>query len=79
MVEHTMDVVGWLRKQLEETQPDLLRAMVKEQVGLIEYARVIDGMIDYRTGELERSHRLITAAIIVVILPLENLPVNGLP
>ncbi len=30
MVEHTMDVSGWLRKQLEEAQPDLLRAMVKE-------------------------------------------------
>lgn len=30
MVEHTMDVSVWLRKQLEETSPDLLRAMVKE-------------------------------------------------
>ena len=30
MVEHTMDVTDWLRKQLEETSPDLLRAMVKE-------------------------------------------------
>ena len=30
MVEHTMDVSGWLRKQLEEASPDLLRAMVKE-------------------------------------------------
>ena len=30
MVEHTMDVAGWLRKQLEEAHPDLLRAMVKE-------------------------------------------------
>jgi putative transposase len=30
VVEHTMDVTGWLRKQLEEAQPDLLRAMVKE-------------------------------------------------
>ncbi len=29
MVEHTMDVSSWLRKQLEETSPDLLRAMVK--------------------------------------------------
>ena len=25
-----MDVSVWLRKQLEETSPDLLRAMVKE-------------------------------------------------
>jgi putative transposase len=30
VVEHTMDVTGWLRKQLEEASPDLLRAMVKE-------------------------------------------------
>ena len=30
MVEHTMDVSGWLRKQLEKAHPDLLRAMVKE-------------------------------------------------
>ena len=30
VVEHTMDVHGWLRKQLEETSSDLLRAMVKE-------------------------------------------------
>jgi putative transposase len=30
VVEHTMDVQGWLRKQLEAVSPDLLRAMVKE-------------------------------------------------
>jgi putative transposase len=30
VVEHTMDVQGWLREQLEEAHPDLLRAMVKE-------------------------------------------------
>ena len=30
MVEHTMDVSAWLRKQLEETSPDLLRVMVKD-------------------------------------------------
>ena len=30
MVEHTMDVSGWLRKQLEEASPGRLRAMVKE-------------------------------------------------
>src|SRR6266496_1593469 len=30
VVEHTMDVSGWLRKQLEEASPDLLRGMVKE-------------------------------------------------
>jgi hypothetical protein len=25
-----MDVAGWLRKQLEDASPDLLRAMVKD-------------------------------------------------
>ena len=30
MVETTMDVSGWLRKQLEDASPDLLRAMVKD-------------------------------------------------
>jgi putative transposase len=30
VVEHTMDVQGWLRKQLEEAHPDLLRVMVKD-------------------------------------------------
>jgi putative transposase len=30
VVEHTMDVQGWLRKRLEETSPDLLRVMVKD-------------------------------------------------
>jgi hypothetical protein len=30
VVEHTMDMSGWLRKQLEDAHPDLLRAMVKE-------------------------------------------------
>ena len=30
MVDYTMDVSDWLRKQLEEASPDLLRAMVKD-------------------------------------------------
>ena len=30
MVEHTMDVSSWLRKQLEEADLDLLRVMVKD-------------------------------------------------
>jgi putative transposase len=30
VVEHTMDVSGWLRKQLEQASPDLLRAMVRD-------------------------------------------------
>ena len=30
MVEHVMDVQGWLREQLEQASPDPLRAMVKD-------------------------------------------------
>ena len=30
MVETTMDVSGWLRKQLEDASPDLLRAMARD-------------------------------------------------
>ena len=30
MVEHMMDVRGWLREQLEGANPDLLRATVKD-------------------------------------------------
>jgi hypothetical protein len=30
VVEHTIDVSVWLGKQLEETSPDLLGAMVKD-------------------------------------------------
>jgi putative transposase len=30
VVEHTMEVSGWLRKQLEEASPDLLRVMVRD-------------------------------------------------
>ena len=30
MVEPTMDITSWLRKQLEEASPDLLRAMVQD-------------------------------------------------
>jgi putative transposase len=30
VVETTMDVTGWLRKQLEDASPDLLRAMVRD-------------------------------------------------
>jgi tRNA(Arg) A34 adenosine deaminase TadA len=30
VVEQTMDVAGWVRKQLEDAHPDLLRAMVQE-------------------------------------------------
>ena len=30
MVEPTMDITSWLRKQLEQASPDLLRAMVQD-------------------------------------------------
>ena len=30
MVEPTMDISGWLRKQLEQASPDLLRVMVQD-------------------------------------------------
>ena len=40
MVEHTMDVTGWLRKQLEEASPDLLRAMVQEMAEALMGAEV---------------------------------------
>ena len=43
MVEHTMDVQGWLRKQLEQASPDLLRAMVKEFAEALMSAEV-DGL-----------------------------------
>ncbi len=32
MVEPTMDITSWLRKQLEQASPDLLRAMVQDFV-----------------------------------------------
>ena len=40
MVEHTMDVTGWLRKQLEQASPDLLRAMVQEMAEALMGAEV---------------------------------------
>ncbi len=33
MVEHTIDVSGWLRKQLEDAPPDLLRAVPELREG----------------------------------------------
>src|SRR5205823_616539 len=40
VVEHTMDVSGWLRKQLEQTSRDLLRAMVQEMAEALMGAEV---------------------------------------
>jgi hypothetical protein len=30
VVETTMEITGWLRKQLDSASPDLLRAMVQD-------------------------------------------------
>ena len=54
MVEHTMEVSGWLRKQLEQASPDLLRAMVQvlnlivnfEEVRSIPFRRAMAGTKD---------------------------------
>ena len=40
MVKKSMDVLAWLRKQLEEADPDLLRAMVNEFVAALMGAEV---------------------------------------
>jgi len=50
VVEHTMDVSGWLRKQLEQTSPDLLRAMVQEMAEALMGAEV-DALCGARYGE----------------------------
>jgi putative transposase len=52
VVEQTMDVSGWLRKQLEEAHPDLLRAMVK---GMAEALMSADADAVCGAGYGERS------------------------
>ncbi len=58
MVEHTMDVTGWLRKQLEAASPDLLRAMVKDMAEALMGAEadVVCGA-SYGERSLERVNR----------------------
>lgn len=58
MVETTMDVSGWLRKQLEEASPDLLRAMVKDFAEALMGAEA-DALCGAAYGEstLERVNR----------------------
>jgi len=58
VVEHTMDVSGWLRKQLEEASPDLLRAMVQDFAEALMGAEV-DALCGAPYGERspERSNR----------------------
>src|SRR5437870_4510809 len=53
-----MDVSGWLRKQLEQTSPDLLRAMVQEMAETLMGAEV-DALCGAPDGERspERSNR----------------------
>jgi len=53
-----MDVSGWLRKQLEEAHPDLLRAMVKEMAEALMSADadVVCGA-GYGERSLERVNR----------------------
>jgi putative transposase len=50
VVEHTMDVSGWLRKQLEQASPDLLRAMVQEMAEALMGAEA-DGLCGAAYGE----------------------------
>src|SRR5256885_8615705 len=45
-----MDVSGWLRKQLEQRSPDLLRAMVQEMAEALMGAEV-DALCGARYGE----------------------------
>ena len=58
MVESTMDVSVWLRKQLEQASPDLLRAMVKDMAEALMGAEAdaICGA-DYGERSLERVNR----------------------
>ena len=50
MVEHTMEMSSWLRKQLEEASPDLLRAMVKTFADVLMSAEV-DAVCGAEYGE----------------------------
>jgi putative transposase len=50
VVEQRMDMSGWLRKQLEEASPDLLRAMVKEMAEALMSADA-DGVCGAGYGE----------------------------
>jgi putative transposase len=58
VVESTMDLNGWLRKQLEEASPDLLRQMVKDFAEALMGAEV-DALCGAGYGErsLERVNR----------------------
>jgi transposase-like protein len=58
VVEQTMDVAGWLRKQLEDAHPDLLRAMVQEMAEALMGAEA-DALCGAGYGErsLERVNR----------------------
>jgi transposase-like protein len=58
MVKKSMDLLTWLRKQLEEADPDLLRAMVNEFVGALmgaEVDAICNAGYNERTPDRENS------------------------
>ena len=66
MTEISMEVRSWLRKRLEETDPDLLREMVSEFVHMLmsaevdalcgaDYGKRSDERINRRNGYRERE------------------------
>ena len=57
MVNHTMDLMEWLRKQLEEADTDLLREMMRLMAGMLMDAEVssICGA-EYRERSEERGN-----------------------
>jgi hypothetical protein len=59
-----MDLLTWLRKQLEEADPDLLRAMVNEFVAALmgaEVDAVCNASYNERTAERENLAQTVTA------------------
>jgi hypothetical protein len=58
MVKKSMDVVAWLRKHLEEADPDLLRAMVSAFVDALmgaEVEEICNAALNERTPDRENS------------------------
>jgi hypothetical protein len=54
VVEQRMDMSGWLRKQLEDASPDLLRRMVKDMAEALMSADADVRVPETRFGRLER-------------------------
>lgn len=57
MVEPTMDVSEWLRKQLEEASPDLLRAMVQDFAEALRMTSSISHPLDGTWPELRGARK----------------------